>query len=234
MSRGTAPTCALGPPGRLCAVTDKTLPRPPQATLLRRRDPGRLGARWCCSPSTGSPRSARSRRRSRPQLFADSGLGKGLGLDADEWQSVLRVLCIVAGGAGRRHGVPRLAGAAARPLRAARPERARAGRCLVAGIAVADYIAGDRARSRVVLLWRRRSRDWFDGKVAPRPEPRPARRARRCDGRPGEGCRRLHRPGHRPHRPAAGDASARRRGPARYPPPGTAAAAARPAPSPPP
>lgn len=94
------------------------------------------------------------------QLFADS-VGEGVGLSADDWQSVLRVLCLVAAGLAvvtsylgwrvlQRDRGARLALSVLAPV------------SLVTGIAVADFIPAIMAVA-VVLLWRPPTRQWLDG-----------------------------------------------------------------------
>lgn len=153
-------------------MSDKPLPRPPQATFCG----GTIIAGSVLVVLLAFSRMASLgtiEAQEEAQLFADS-VGNGVGLTADDWQGVLRVLCVIAGGLGvitaylgwrvlQRDRSARVALSVLAPI------------ALVAGIAVADFIPAILAVA-VVLLWRSPTRDWFDGKVAPKPEPRPARR----------------------------------------------------------
>lgn len=152
-------------------MPDKTLPRPPQVTLLG-------GAILVGSvlmvmvafdriASLGSIEEQEAAAR-----FVDRGLGRGLGIDADQWQTVLRVMCLVAGGTGvvtaflgwqvlQRDRGARVALSALAPV------------LLVAGTSTADYVATIVVVA-IVLLWRQPSRDWFNG-VAMKPRPAPVR-----------------------------------------------------------
>lgn len=162
---------AAGPAWDTVRVSDKPLPRPPQATFCG----GTIiaGSVLVVLLAFGRMASLGTiEAQEEAQLFADS-VGNGIGLTADDWQGVLRVLCVIAGGLGvvtaylgwrvlQRDRSARIALSVLAPI------------ALVAGIAVADFIPAILAVA-VVLLWRSPTRDWFDGKVVPRPEPRSAR-----------------------------------------------------------
>ncbi|WP_148612070.1 hypothetical protein [Nocardioides rubriscoriae] len=140
-------------------MSDTTQPRPPQATFCG----GTLvvGSALVILLAFSRMSSLGTiEAQEQAQLFADS-VGKGVGLDADEWQSVLRVLCMVAAGLAvvtgylgwrvlQRDRTARLALSVLAPVG------------LVAGIAVADFVPAIMAVA-VLLLWRPPTRQWLDG-----------------------------------------------------------------------
>lgn len=148
-----------------------SLPRPPQATFCG----GAIlvGSVFVVLLAFGRMASLGSiEAQEEAQLFADS-VGKGIGIDAEGWQTAMRVLCIIAGGLGvvtaylgwrvlQRDRGARLALSVLAPV------------TLVTGIAVADFVPAVMAVA-VLLLWRQPTRDWFNGVPAPsRPKPQPA------------------------------------------------------------
>lgn len=157
-------------------MSDKTLPRPPQATFLG-------GAIIVSSvlvlllafDRTASLGSIEAQEEA--QRFADAQ-GSWTGLTADGWQTVLRVLCLVAGALSvvtgflgwrvlQRDRGARLALSVLAPV------------VLVAGYAVTAFVPAVTTVA-VVLLWRSPTREWFDGKTAP-PRPQAPSRQERAE-----------------------------------------------------
>ncbi|MCW2815989.1 MAG: hypothetical protein JWN84_3444 [Nocardioides sp.] len=151
-------------------MSDKSLPRPPQATFCG----GAIlvGSVFVVLLAFGRMASLGTiEAQEEAQLFADS-VGNGIGIDAEGWQTAMRVLCIIAGGLGvvtaylgwrvlQRDRTARLALSVLAPI------------TLVTGIAVADFVPAVMAVA-VLLLWRQPTRDWFNGVAAPsRPKPTP-------------------------------------------------------------
>jgi hypothetical protein len=149
-------------------VSDKALPRPPQATFcggaILVSSALILLLAFDRTSSLGSIEAQEAAQR-----FADTQ-GSWIGLSADGWQTVLRVLCIVAAALSvvtgylgwrvlQRDRSARLALSVLAPV------------ALVAGYAVTALLPGVLAVS-VLFLWRSPTREWFDGRVAPvRPRP---------------------------------------------------------------
>lgn len=156
-------------------MTDKTLPRPPQVTLLG----GAIlvGSVFMVLVAFDRMASLGSiEEQERAVRFVSQGIGKGLGIDADQWQTVLRVLCMITGGAGvvtaflgwqvlQRDRSARVALSVLAPV------------LLVAGPPTADYIATIVVVA-IVLLWRQPARDWFNGIVPPKAAVRAPERSR--------------------------------------------------------
>lgn len=150
-------------------MSDKTLPRPPLATfcggtivaastLLLLLSFSRMG-------SLGSIEA-----QEQAQAFVDS-IGSGVGLTADTWQSVLRVMCVISGGLSvvtgflgwqvlQRDRRARLALSVLAPV------------ALVVGSAVAEVVPAVMTVA-VVMLWRPPVREWFDGRVWEPPVRKP-------------------------------------------------------------
>jgi hypothetical protein len=153
-------------------VSDKALPRPPQATFcggaILVSSALILLLAFDRTSSLGSIEAQEAAQR-----FADTQ-GSWIGLSADGWQTVLRVLCIVAAALSvvtgylgwrvlQRDRGARLALSVLAPV------------ALVAGYAVTALLPGVLAVS-VLLLWRSPTREWFDGRVAPVRQRAPAAR----------------------------------------------------------
>ncbi|MDO9458029.1 hypothetical protein [Nocardioides sp.] len=141
-------------------MTEKKQPRPPQATLLGGAI--LIGSVFVVMLAFDRMASLGSiEAQEQADVFVKNGFGQGIGITADQWQSVLRVLCVVAGGVGvvtaflgfevlQRKRRARLALSLLAPV------------LLVAGTATSDFVATIVVVA-IALLWRQPVRDWLNG-----------------------------------------------------------------------
>jgi hypothetical protein len=142
-------------------MSDKPLPRPPQVTLCAAAIiVGSVFVLLIAFDEMAGLGSIEAQERAAD--FVGSPPGDGLGLSADEVQSLLRVLCVIAGGAA--------VAAAMLGYRVFKRERsARIALSVIApvlvltGVPIGDFIPAV-VGVAVLMLWFQPARDWFDGK----------------------------------------------------------------------
>lgn len=149
-------------------MTEKGHQRPPQVTLLGGAIlVGSIATLALAFDQMASLGSIEAQQQA--QDFVDAGVGRGLGIDANTWQSVLRVLCLVTGGVAVVSAF--LGWQVLQRVRSARvPLTVLAPVLLFAGAPTADFVATTVVVA-IVLLWRQPARDWLDGKAVEPPRP---------------------------------------------------------------
>ncbi|WP_137293974.1 hypothetical protein [Nocardioides dongxiaopingii] len=148
-------------------MAEKTIPRPRQVSLLGGVIMG--GSLFVVLLTFDQMASLGSieAQESAARLIAEPPTS-GLGLSVDDVQSILRVLCLVAGGAAAASTI--LGWQVLRRARSARLALSiLAPVLLVAGLSTSGFLAAV-VVAAIVMLWLQPARDWFAGVAAPSPQ----------------------------------------------------------------